>query len=848
MVKADDLSEMAKLLLSDDYARAEAATALVETFTAEYARSPNNAIRALLRILNKFEVTKDKRVLMEFVACGKHRPRAKKQPFGCLKLLRLDGAAVGHWVAVVPRDNMFVTIDSASAGESVSATPPTQENAYWLWPRVLPAGGAKNSGSRQQLGAGASKKSHSSAPKQAAATGTSHKPASNEQQPAASAGQGKKAPASKAAPPKAPASKAAPPKTPASKATPPKAPASKAAPPKTPASKAAPPKAPASKAAPPKAPAPEVTPPKAPAPEVTPPKAPAPKVSPKTTPPPTSAPKTYAPDATPASPPPSTNKKSIFGPAGPGRTRANSSTIFSKLLGQGGFSNLSLRDCAIATAVLMMRSVVQVFTPAAKLKELTARDPADFLDDNARVARLALTSSSQEVVTAIRDRLEATRAGAGWTTVDGRRVGAYLCPAADVMPTLLLGAVRMGLLSQDRHDQLLGAKGANSALCLPLSEAPFGSPEYILVHPSSDVCRLDQAAKHVELGRGVKGVLEAAIYLNDGEVCDAANRHCAFVGKQRQASDVHDGICPASTNDAFGVINDDKVSRIVTWTDAVNGLPTRWRVPPTPTTEGVRSTPVAVLMLFRLVRLPAGQPPRPDLNPRSGPAAHAAVEELPIAEIQRARLSVDEAYQRFQLHSSNSSPLAVLLKGKDLKLIRLYDKPTHASIAWKGKSFRVREGHLRTLRALQRLPEELGELPLGEALVHFYARTALAPPSGQPWLPATLHRNMCTAHGALADLPLYSDMPLPIHLRESASWHAAMRYTEQRMQETSPTNLPAITYPQVMEIVQRCTDEEVAAAIMITWMTAGRVGDVTQFKREEITFIPSPPPSTRGPT
>ena len=63
-----------------------------------------------------------------------------------------------------------------------------------------------------------------------------------------------------------------------------------------------------------------------------------------------------------------------------------------------------------------------------------------------------------------------------------------------------------------------------------------------------------------------------------------------------------------------------------------------------------------------------------------------------------------------------------------------------------------------------------------------------------------------------------------------------MRYTKQQAQENAPERQVAATFEQVDKTVHLCHDLQVASAIMLAWMSAGRLGDITQLRHREIEF------------
>jgi integrase len=98
---------------------------------------------------------------------------------------------------------------------------------------------------------------------------------------------------------------------------------------------------------------------------------------------------------------------------------------------------------------------------------------------------------------------------------------------------------------------------------------------------------------------------------------------------------------------------------------------------------------------------------------------------------------------------------------------------------------------------------------------------------------------MAALAGALSQLPVYSTFPSAIDLGHCAVWKAAMRSQEITMKMAEPVNQPAMDYDAVNKAVQAALAKgrrQVAVAIMLTWLCAGRVGDATQLRPEDFTF------------
>ena len=319
----------------------------------------------------------------------------------------------------------------------------------------------------------------------------------------------------------------------------------------------------------------------------------------------------------------------------------------------------------------------------------------------------------------------------------------------------------------------------------------------------------------MDLGGGVKGVVDSLIIVNlPSHDANESTRHFVTAVRQRRAA----GSTTAAPNNSFIVFNDAKVNEPRTLEDIFQIM-------------GEES--LAVVILFRVTKssnetLAPSPPGKRQSNALKIPTAPPITPQ----EQRNKRASVDEMTELFRLRH-NLFPLVVQLQGRDLKLLTIYRTPTHAHLTELGKCPQVRKRHLNELLDLQsNLSEDLLDLPLGEALVHHYQRKAQA--RNLKW--QSLHRYMCNAHGAFADLPIYSNAPIPIPLALHVGWKSALRYVNTQMQANQPDDLPAATYTEVLAAVEACKDDQIAMAIMLAWMCAGRVGDVTQLKKGEILF------------
>ena len=127
------------------------------------------------------------------------------------------------------------------------------------------------------------------------------------------------------------------------------------------------------------------------------------------------------------------------------------------------------------------------------------------------------------------------------------------------------------------------------------------------------------------------------------------------------------------------------------------------------------------------------------------------------------------------------------------------------------------------LRFLSRIPQKYQDLNLDRALEQYFLDM-------KSWLPTTMVVKMATAHGALRLLPLYAEGELPVLMRESPLWMSAMKAAAKMAKQHPPVQPTAATWKEVEAAISKETDTAVRMALLLTWLTCGRGGDVLLLK------------------
>lgn len=134
------------------------------------------------------------------------------------------------------------------------------------------------------------------------------------------------------------------------------------------------------------------------------------------------------------------------------------------------------------------------------------------------------------------------------------------------------------------------------------------------------------------------------------------------------------------------------------------------------------------------------------------------------------------------------------------------------------------KAHKRALRQLKELPESLHNLPLDKALVnHFTAQKKKL-----KW--STLVTKMATVHGALRLLPLYSANKASVMMKESVVWMQSMKGAAKECKQEVPNQATPASWEMVSSALEKEPLEVRRLALLLTWLTCGRGGDVLKLE------------------
>lgn len=195
----------------------------------------------------------------------------------------------------------------------------------------------------------------------------------------------------------------------------------------------------------------------------------------------------------------------------------------------------------------------------------------------------------------------------------------------------------------------------------------------------------------------------------------------------------------------------------------------------------------------------------------------------------------------FRCSQGQVPPLAAIHTGQilaDMVLKEREEVMSRRDLANVALSEGVRAGHYRLLTELQeyyRAHPVLASRPLEQTAALFLQEKA----HRRGWLWTTLHRTMASTMGALANLPLYSNVPRGISLNIMAPyWKAAMSTAKLRMQHAQPLGQTAVHREHVEIAVAEEPRTWVRAALILMWLSSCRVGCLLKLKVRDLTLTP----------
>lgn len=120
------------------------------------------------------------------------------------------------------------------------------------------------------------------------------------------------------------------------------------------------------------------------------------------------------------------------------------------------------------------------------------------------------------------------------------------------------------------------------------------------------------------------------------------------------------------------------------------------------------------------------------------------------------------------------------------------------------------------------MPYQMQQLPATTALLMRIEEERIA----KRWKASTTLKYAAATAGAMAQLPIYKQVTFPLLLAQSPIWRAGMQTLAKRARIELPSAPVAATVQQVQNAVSKEADPEVKALLLLSWLVAGRTGDV----------------------
>lgn len=140
------------------------------------------------------------------------------------------------------------------------------------------------------------------------------------------------------------------------------------------------------------------------------------------------------------------------------------------------------------------------------------------------------------------------------------------------------------------------------------------------------------------------------------------------------------------------------------------------------------------------------------------------------------------------------------------------------------------------LNTLMEMPDELLEMPVPLAIATLLWKQYIA----KQWKPTTLFKYLCTAQGALRILPLYRNRSPSVLLSKDVAWSMIMKGARHMAVEHIPKQPKAATINELFKAIRAADGfykKHVRVAIILAWLTTGRMGCIRKLKSEDFEFL-----------
>jgi integrase len=170
--------------------------------------------------------------------------------------------------------------------------------------------------------------------------------------------------------------------------------------------------------------------------------------------------------------------------------------------------------------------------------------------------------------------------------------------------------------------------------------------------------------------------------------------------------------------------------------------------------------------------------------------------------------------------------------GRDIANLHILEtsEVTIPELALQGLAESTRDCHRNLLKECAFLPRDLLDVPLDRALLEWLCREQ----KKRKWLYSTLSTKIASLAGALRLLPLYTDNHPAIHMSLSTIWGQAAKASAQAEKLTAPRRAAPASWSDVDAILVREKHSRASIAILLAWLTCGRVADVLRLKPNDI--------------
>lgn len=145
----------------------------------------------------------------------------------------------------------------------------------------------------------------------------------------------------------------------------------------------------------------------------------------------------------------------------------------------------------------------------------------------------------------------------------------------------------------------------------------------------------------------------------------------------------------------------------------------------------------------------------------------------------------------------------------------------------------TRTHHVQILNTLKTMPTTLDNMSISQGIPLFIHSMQ----HQRKWKATTTLTKLASIQGMLKNLPYYITNAPSIQMNGSTIWRTTMKGATYNANAETPAQAEPMTTEHLYQLINNSTDMEMKACLELSWLTAGRIGDILQLTPKSIAVL-----------